>query len=354
MVDEYISRLEHELRRRGLDDPRILAEAREHLVDAVEEGRQRGLSVDEAERDALERFGAPAVVAAAHADEERNRRAGALGRAWQRKWWILVPTALGAVITSWTSYYFTPARYRSEATILVVPQRVPENYARPRVEARLRSINQRVRSRARLERVIEELNLYADRRKTDTMQDIVDDMNQAIVVDIVQGDVFRVAFRSDSPRTAMQVAERLASFFIDENLRDRTMLAENGNEFLEAQIADVRSQIIEYEKTLKSLEAENAGAPLSQADVLAYVVLQETYRDLLGKVQDSRIAVDLERRQIGSQFRILDRARLPEAPEPRDFLRVTLIGALTGLLIGLALGMLRRGSNGAPPTLAEA
>jgi len=360
MLDEYISRLERELRKRGVDDPRILAEAREHLVDAVEEGRQRGLSVDEAEQEALGRFGGPAIVAAAHADEERHRMtgfSGALGRARQRKWWILVPTALAAIITSVTSS-FTPARYRSETTILVVPQRRSPDYARPtvstRVEDRLRSISQQVRSRTRLERVIEELNLYADRRKTDTMQNIVDDMSQAISVDIVKGDVFRVGFSSDSPRTAQQVAERLAAFLIDEQLRNRTLLVESTSDSLESQIDDMRNRILTYETTLDELRAQNRGRPLSQADLLPYEVLKERYKTLLIRSEEARIASNLERRQIGEQYRILDPARLPEAPENPNRVSVTLIGALVGLLTGLALVMLRRPSNGAPPTFAEA
>ena len=137
-------------------------------------------------------------------------------------------------------------------------------------------------------------------------------------------------------------------------LRDRMELGRGTTKFLESEIADVRSRIIEYERSLKDLKARNGADRLSQADVLPYIVLQETYRELLAKVQDSRIAAELERRQIGEQFRILDPARLPEAPENPNRVSLALIGALIGLLIGLALTALRRGSNGAPPTLAEA
>ena len=63
-VDAYLSRLQRELRRLGIEDARIVEEAREHLLDAVEDGRQRGLSIDDAEREAFERFGAPEAVAA--------------------------------------------------------------------------------------------------------------------------------------------------------------------------------------------------------------------------------------------------------------------------------------------------
>jgi len=273
--------------------------------------------------------------------------AAALNTVWHRKWWILVPTVLAAVVTSVTSYYFLPPRYRSEATILVVPPRVSENYVRSNItvklEDRLRSIDQQVRSRTKLERIIEDLNLYPERRKTDLMQDIVDDMSQAIDVGMVQGDVVRVAFCSASPRSAMQVAERLTTFFIDENLKNRAQLAEQTGNFLENLVADLRRRIIEYEKELKNLKAANGHEPLSQADLLPFEVLQETYKELLIKREESRSSVSLEQRQIGEQFNILDPARLPKRPVGPDRLRVNVAGTSAGFALGLVfLGFRRR------------
>jgi putative ABC transport system permease protein len=84
-VEAYLSQLERELRKRGLQDPRIVDEAREHLLDAVEGGLQRGLSVDAAECQALVRFGAPEMVAAQFATK-RHRMSTADG-SWSRFSW---------------------------------------------------------------------------------------------------------------------------------------------------------------------------------------------------------------------------------------------------------------------------
>ena len=45
-----------------------------------------------------------------------------------------------------------------------------------------------------------------------------------------------------------------------------------------------------------------------------YSTLQAAYTSLLMKREDSMIAANLERRQIGEQFRILDPASRPEKP----------------------------------------
>jgi capsular polysaccharide biosynthesis protein len=68
-----------------------------------------------------------------------------------------------------------------------------------------------------------------------------------------------------------------------------------------------------------------------------YTTLQAQYTNLLAKREDSRIAANLERRQIGEQFRLLDPARLPEKPFSPNRERINLMGLAAGLAVGLAL-----------------
>ena len=63
-IEAYLQRLQEELRRQFIVDPRILDEVRGHLVDAVEGARKQGDS-PEADAEAIARFGSPEVVAAA-------------------------------------------------------------------------------------------------------------------------------------------------------------------------------------------------------------------------------------------------------------------------------------------------
>ena len=68
-----------------------------------------------------------------------------------------------------------------------------------------------------------------------------------------------------------------------------------------------------------------------------YSTLQDGYTSLLRKSKDLQIAVNLEQRQIGEQFRILDVARLPEKPISPNRLRINAMGLLAGLGSGVAL-----------------
>ena len=152
------------------------------------------------------------------------------------------------------------------------------------------------------------------------------------------GDAFRVGFIGTDPRTVMKVAQRLASLFIEENLRDREVLAEGTNQFLLAQLEDVRRRLVEQNKQLRA--AREKGQPEAETLAIEYEVLQATFKDLSAKMEESRIATNLERRQIGEQFKLLDPARVPERPIAPDWREYVGIGAGAGAAIGVLVLLL--------------
>jgi polysaccharide chain length determinant protein (PEP-CTERM system associated) len=181
----------------------------------------------------------------------------------RRFWLLLVPFAVISAATA-AAARMMPDWYRADTLILVVPQRVPENYVRStvttRIENRLQSISQQILSRTRLERIIQDFDLYKDERRTGVMEDIVERMRtKEIRVDVVKGDAFRVSYVGRDPRTVMKVTERVASLFIEENLKDRELLADGTNEFLEAQLEDARRRLIEQEKKLEVYRKQHSG-----------------------------------------------------------------------------------------------
>jgi polysaccharide chain length determinant protein (PEP-CTERM system associated) len=190
--------------------------------------------------------------------------------AWRRKWLIVLPFVVVATATAIQSR-LTPNRYRSETVILVVPQRIPENYVRStvtsRIEDRLQSIGQQILSRTYLEKIILDFNLYAEARKAGVMENIVDAMRQNdIKVEPVKGDAFRISYVSGDPQKAMQVTDRLASLFIDANRRDREVLADGTNQFLENQLEESRRRLAEHEKKVEEYKRRYSGELPTQVE----------------------------------------------------------------------------------------
>jgi polysaccharide chain length determinant protein (PEP-CTERM system associated) len=68
-----------------------------------------------------------------------------------------------------------------------------------------------------------------------------------------------------------------------------------------------------------------------------YEITRQNYQSLLNKKLEAQLAEDLERRQKGEQFRILDPANLPQKPFKPNRKKLALIGIMLGLGAGLGL-----------------
>ena len=71
-IQAYLRKLRHHLWMRGLADADTLNEIESHLLETVEANLRQGLSMEEAEIQALERFGSVKVVAATFAKERKD------------------------------------------------------------------------------------------------------------------------------------------------------------------------------------------------------------------------------------------------------------------------------------------
>jgi len=96
--------------------------------------------------------------------------------------------------------------------------------------------------------------------------------------------------------------------------------------------AEVQAQLRTYQDRVASSPAvEEEYKSITRDNQTA----QAFYDDLLNKLNQSKMATDLERRQQGEQFRVMDEPNLPESPSsPKRSAFV-----MGGLLIGLALGL---------------
>lgn len=190
-------------------------------------------------------------------------------RILRRRWWVAVPPIVLGVAAGIYLAGQVALQYRSEALIMVVRQRIPDTYVKSMVttnaEDRLPSIKEQILSRSRLERIINDFDLYPTARAKGIMEDVIQQMRDEDIRITLEGrESFRIAYKSHDPRTAQRVTERLASLTIEENMRERENLAENANQFIESQLSDAKRRLLEHEKKLEEYRRRYSGQLPSQ------------------------------------------------------------------------------------------
>lgn len=183
-----------------------------------------------------------------------------------------------SVVVSVTIALSLPNVYRSEATILVERQQIPDDLVRSTVtgqlEMRLRTISQEILSRTRLEELIERFGLYADLQATAPMEQVIERMRDDIGLELTAGGsrgqgatvAFGISYRGSDPRTVAGVTNALAGFYIEENLRVRERQAMGTAKFLESELEETRKVLEEQEKQVSAFKERYIGQLPQQLD----------------------------------------------------------------------------------------
>ncbi|MBI3805572.1 MAG: hypothetical protein HY282_17625 [Nitrospirae bacterium] len=100
----------------------------------------------------------------------------------------------------------------------------------------------------------------------------------------------------------------------------------------------LQKQIHVFEKRVENVPAREQELAILERD---YENTKKNYQALLDKKLNAKISENLEKRQKGEQFRILDPANLPEKPYKPEPMKIGLAGIGLGLGIGLALAFFR-------------
>ncbi|HTO06339.1 MAG TPA: Wzz/FepE/Etk N-terminal domain-containing protein [Myxococcota bacterium] len=185
----------------------------------------------------------------------------------RRMWFFLIPAVLGLLISGILALSLPP-EYEGVATVTVEPQVIPKDLAPSTIEAktenRYENLKLQLLARDSLSSIITDFKLYENSK--DSREDQVESLRKQISLDPlppaivdprkpVELNSFKISFRHRNPKTAAEVANRLARDFISANLRDRTALAESTTEFFEQQLqkaradlADIARQVSDYKE----------------------------------------------------------------------------------------------------------
>jgi uncharacterized protein involved in exopolysaccharide biosynthesis len=99
-----------------------------------------------------------------------------------------------------------------------------------------------------------------------------------------------------------------------------------------------KAKIAEYQARVENAPVRELGMAQLTRDQQNTMT---NYQNLLRKSQEAQQAENLERRQKGEQFKVIDPARIPEKPFKPDIPKILLLGLLLGMGFGFGVAFFR-------------
>ncbi len=179
-----------------------------------------------------------------------------------RRYWVLAMAVFLLVLAAGVAYcIFWPKEYSATAKVVVQPQKVPDQLVKAtitsRIEERLQIITQQVLSSSRLKELIDRFDLYPEENKTKAPTDVTDGMRQKIVIKITNRNYFAITFNYPDRDKVADVANALASFYVDSNLKIREQDAVGTARFLEREKDRLRQNLEEKEAELTQFKQKH-------------------------------------------------------------------------------------------------
>jgi polysaccharide chain length determinant protein (PEP-CTERM system associated) len=171
-----------------------------------------------------------------------------------------------------------PELYRASATLLVQGQ-MPEAFVQPtvpgEVNSRLQVLKQEALSRGRLAALIERFHLYGTLPGQQASDAALARLERDVRVDVTSDTTrngeptavsFTVSYAATDPRTAANVANALAAFYVGHNEETRVQQASQATATIGAQVADTRAQMDAQAARIRGYTSRNIGALPQQID----------------------------------------------------------------------------------------
>ena len=132
------------------------------------------------------------------------------------------------------------------------------------------------------------------------------------------------------PNVSGDPALQLVSNTLNELMRQRVELS--------GEIKNIAQEVTELKQQLGEYQQRVERTPKREQELMAlkrdYENTQESYNSLLNRKLEAEIAVNMEKKQKGEQFRIVDRAALPRKPVSPDMRKLFLLSVAAGLGLG--------------------
>ncbi len=194
----------------------------------------------------------------------------------RRKWLIIIFVILGIVVGG-TLAWLKKDMYRSSTVILVEQQKIHQDYVADVVGGsaaeRVSTITQKVLSRTNLQKMIDEFQLSPKVLKSQGYQPVIEGLRKNIKIkaNLTGGrrgklETLTLSFSHQDPLVAMKVTSKLASQFIDGNIKIREQFIEGATEFFDQELIESKKALDAKEQLLSEYKLRFLGELPGQLD----------------------------------------------------------------------------------------
>ncbi len=149
----------------------------------------------------------------------------------------------------------------------------------------------------RLEKIIAEFKLYEEERQSMTQEEVIEIMRKDIWVKMGGKEgYFSISYQGKDPKVVAMVTNKLASLYIEENLKFREQQAQGTSEFVTLELNGTREKLEEKEKAITEFKRKYLPELPEQREsnlkVLGQLQLeQQRISDSLKAAQDRKVVV---------------------------------------------------------------
>jgi polysaccharide chain length determinant protein (PEP-CTERM system associated) len=145
---------------------------------------------------------------------------------------------------------------------------------------------------------------------------------------------------AEAPRTANGRSRPVKSQAeLQRENRNRELAA--SIDLIDRQIRNKQAEEQRLKATIEEYKERIDAAPRRESELTAltrdYETVQKLYTGLLQKKEDANIAANLEKREIGERFKVIDPPRQPRSPVSPNRPRLLILGMIGGLVIGAGM-----------------
>ncbi len=256
------------------------------------------------------------------------------------------------------------SKYRSTATIQVVPSDIPEGMTIPvgmnaadlmqaLVDQRITQIQQIVTSTSSLVEIITKFDLYPGIRQRTPISEIAEGMSNKVRLEMLGADLsnpaasqklrasqmgasaFTISFDYSEPLKTQQVTNELVSRFLDEDLKQRRAQVRETQAFVDAQIADLEKSMLDQERRIAEFREKR---PDSRPESLAFnrqmaattALNLQNLQAQLGSVERNRADLRGQLASVEPYTRVIEEGQLMTTPATQLKVLQAKLAAISG------------------------